>query len=334
MDSKITKRRLSIALSYDWIKIVAIIVAISFFWMLAYTVGAPRASTGQQFQYFICKDFNAVDCDALLAEMSDNGVFSYDILDLSSRTMDVDNFGTIMSTISGASEGDVMIISDYEADRKENKSRFRSFIDTYGGGLFDVDSIISSAKNYCQSKGFVYFDENGSACLNSKKISDYFAVRMRKDPRFRDENSHRYQQGIADEINRIKLIWNNANMLAQCLNAHPDMRVQYVRGEQNYLNNEKDEELKAFYEKQELKTWGINLGALTDGANKITEIYAKNVFDENGNLIDVTANGIVFCFFSYIDEQPDLVYESIQCVNYLIKNYSNFLDGEFQNLIA
>lgn len=337
MNSKITKRRLAIGLSYDWIKIVALVLGICFFWVIAYTIGAPRASTGQQFHLFVYTNgFNAyVGAEDVLDAMKNDGAFSYDVLSFNTRTMTSDTYETIIGTVTYASEGDVMICSNYTSDENPNDSDFKSFIDNYGTQLFDYESIIKSAKEYCTKQGLIYLDSTtGEYKTDNAKIRSYFASRMQKDPRYRNKESEKYEQGVLNEIERIKLIWNNANTLEQCLEQHPELKSDYRRYEQYLANNEDDEEALTYYNNETVKTWGINLGALTDGANSITDVYSSAVYDEEGNLIGVSADNIVICVFSYINAQPDHVYESLGAVNYFIKNYSNFMDGNFENLIA
>ena len=181
----------------------------------------------------------------------------------------------------------------------------------------------------------VYFDSaEGVYKTNDTAIRAYFSSRMKKDPRFRNTKSEKYEQGVLDEINRIKLIWNNANMLEQCLVSHPELKSDYRRFEQYIAVNTEENDAKDLYEKETVKTWGINLGALTGGEKPITELYWVNITDENGNLTGVTAENINICIFSYLYDQPDHAYESIGVVNYFIKNYSNFFERDFEKLIA
>ena len=52
MDAKITKSRLGLLLSYDWIKIVGICTAVVLLWLLIFTMTATRATTGQSFELY------------------------------------------------------------------------------------------------------------------------------------------------------------------------------------------------------------------------------------------------------------------------------------------
>ena len=52
MDAKITKKRLSEMLQYDWIKILGVIVAAIIVWELIFTMTAVRVSNGQNFKIY------------------------------------------------------------------------------------------------------------------------------------------------------------------------------------------------------------------------------------------------------------------------------------------
>ena len=52
MDAKITKSRLGLLLSYDWIKIIGICVAAVLVWTLLFTTLATRATSGQIFEIY------------------------------------------------------------------------------------------------------------------------------------------------------------------------------------------------------------------------------------------------------------------------------------------
>ena len=52
MDAKITKERLGLLLSYDWIKIACICIAAVAAWLLLFTSTATRPTRGQAFELY------------------------------------------------------------------------------------------------------------------------------------------------------------------------------------------------------------------------------------------------------------------------------------------
>ena len=145
MDNRITKTRLGNLLSYDWLKIIAIIIAIALVWSLAFTTGAPRASVGQTFGLFTyAPDFEkAKDEGTLLSEAKADGAFSYDILDFNVRSMQKDYYATIMTAANSVQEGDIFVTSDFAETQEKNQSPFRSFVDGYGSVVYDLDALWS-----------------------------------------------------------------------------------------------------------------------------------------------------------------------------------------------
>ena len=52
MDNKLTKKRLSDFLAYEWILTIIIAVAAIVVWELVYTMSAVRLTVGQAFKYY------------------------------------------------------------------------------------------------------------------------------------------------------------------------------------------------------------------------------------------------------------------------------------------
>ena len=174
---------------------------------------------------------------------------------------------------------------------------------------------------------------DGSYLLNSQAITEYFAQRMKKDPRFKDTKSDKYKQGILDEIARIKSVWNNAVMLEDCLSYHPEIRYNYARYTQLVKSDPENYTEDAYHNTKEL-TYGINLGALTGGAVDVNSEYSKVVLDENGEIASTSANNVIICVFNYSKQQPDLQFETLGFVNFMIARYSNFLNVNAPLVIA
>ena len=91
MDAKITKKRLGLLLSYDWLKILGICVAAVLLWSLLFTTMATRATNGQRFEMYLypgVRFANSVDVSSL-HERDKNDVLSYDVLDVSSVSLEI-----------------------------------------------------------------------------------------------------------------------------------------------------------------------------------------------------------------------------------------------------
>lgn len=320
-------------LSYDWIKMVVLVVAIVFFWVLAFTIGSPRASKGQTFGifYFHGGDYRySTDPTTLGENMKKEGVFSYDVLDFNVREIG-ETYAEILLTSNSVQEGDVMITVDHPKGIEELNSPFRILIDGYGEIFYDYYDLIADAKEYCLVNGFVYAN-NGTYLLNEQKITEYFVERMQKDPRFRDEESQRYKDGVKGEIERIKRVWNNAIMLEDCLNTHPEIKYSYVRYTQTVKADPNAIDAETLANQKE-RVYGINLGRLTGRPQTVTADFYYNLYDEEGKVIGSSAEGIVLCVYDYYVHQPHLQFETLSFVNSVISKYSNFLNTDLPNLV-
>lgn len=333
MDNKITKRRLKNVLSYDWVKMVVVVLGICLLWSLAFTIGAPRASTGQTFSVFYYGSFHYVHSPSeLTEEIKNKNAFSYDVISFGSRVMDESYYGQLMSTTNAVQEGDIMITIDSSDKIESNRSEFRQVIDGYGDVFYDYETLIYDAKMYCLQNGFVQESE-GIYSLNEQRIATHFASRMKKDPRFRDKNGERYAQGVRDEIQRIKNVWNNAIILEDCLKNHPEIAYKYTRFTQAISANPEEYTDERFHNQEE-KIYGIHLGALTGGEFDANKEFVKVIYGENQQIVSSTAQGIVVLVYNYSFAQLDLQFETIAFVNQVIARYSNFLNLQASGIIA
>lgn len=340
MDARITKSRLSRVLSYDWFKILILVVAIAFFWSLLFTMGAPRASVGQTFDLFVYSDFSGKSEGEVLNEASENGAFSYDVLKFGTRSLSKDYYNTVLSAVITTYEGDIMITSDFQDAIDKNESRARAFVDSYGNIVYDIPSLVADAKNYCVSNGMVAAvspdgDEEAGYILDEAAVERVFRARMKNDPRFRTEEKKR--EGIKKEIARVKKVWNDAINVENLITAHPEALWNYERFDQT-ANAETDEKRKSEYEKLKedgggVKVYGINLGALTGGEKEITSLYSKATYNEKNEIVSTSADGIIVLAFNYKSQQPHLQYETLGFINYILKTYSNFVTAD-NRLIA
>ena len=336
MDNRITKTRLSNLLSYDWLKIIAIIVAIVLVWSLAFTIGAPRASVGQTFGLFTYADFGVAESEGeLLSDAKENGAFSYDVLDFGTRSLTEDYFGTIMSAANSVREGDIMITSDFPEARDKHKSRMRTFVDGYYSVVYDFDSLISDAKDYALSHGVV--ESDGKFAIDEQVVESVFSARMEKDPRFRNKKSQKYLGGVKSESERIKAVWNNACMLEKVLGEHPEVAVKYRVFTQVLDSLDKEDrtydEYYKLWEKETEKIYALDLGKLVGGRDNVKDVFARNVKLENDEQL-VSSDGVVLCVFNYKFSQPDLQYETLGFVGYMIGRFSNFLEEKPTDYIA
>ncbi len=220
MDAKITKQRLSRMLSYDWIKIIGIIVAICIVWSLVFTMTATQITTTQKFYVYNYLGNNGFSPEfKKLYDQTHKNEFSYEILEKASEDLG-NEVNTILEARFAVGEGDLMFIAhspnkkdSYKVgEGEEQQTLYYNYTETFARGrarfLYSLDGEGSNTDNYfTQIEGYLskyFFDGNGKAdwekgTLDEEKVKADFRARVRKDKRFKTE-----AQLIVGEANDIK----------------------------------------------------------------------------------------------------------------------------------
>lgn len=238
MDAKITKKRLGHLLSYDWIKMIAVVLAAIFVWSLIFTVSATRITSTQRFVVYNymgtrfgqdAKIYGGYSHEILEAEIVDN-----------LRGGD-ENFYTILEGNVQTDEGDVMLVADTPSSRTEKKdeqgnvvmdgenvvyeygeSYVSTFLRSYIAHVSRLDDSDTTKGYFSQMKDYLgrfYEIENERAAtysgityatfredtLDTARIESEFRARIKanKDKRYKKEEQ--IVAAIPKEIERIQL---------------------------------------------------------------------------------------------------------------------------------
>ena len=317
MDNRITKRRLSDFLAYDWILMIVAIMALIFLWEVIFTSAATRLSVGQKFKIYRDEGLYASDNTNLIALLGaadgENGkTFSYDVLSVESESLT--SSYNVLPTRMSVRDGDAIFTSSVETD---GVSRVRTIIDDYP--VCDFNELKENAKAYLNQfvveNGDIY-NEND---YDEAKIRAYFNERMDGDKRFKTEDA--LEKGRRDEIGRIKLLAKNVKDFEKLLAyENQDIFYKYIRYEQAHNSDPEDEELAGYYEQEKAKgarVFGLNIAALTGGTNNPSDYFKLMGTDK--------ADNVVLVLFDFTKYQPDLQYETISFTVTLVKEFSNIL---------
>ncbi len=218
MDAKITKKRLSHLLSYDWIKIVAIAAAVIFAWTLIFSVTATKITAAQQF--VLVNHYSCYLGEGYGSEFySTTDFFSYEVIERRIEDLQASagksNAYTVLDARLAVGEGDVMFIPDIDnPDTKtlvegtgvdgveaqyEYKTYVESFLMRYFPYMYDLDDYFRQMEEFLiEHYGADW--QNGE--LDETKVAQNFRARVKKDNRFKKEAQ--IQQGIQDEKARIE----------------------------------------------------------------------------------------------------------------------------------
>lgn len=233
MDAKITKQRLGLLLSYDWIKIIGICAAAVLVWALLFTTMATRATNGQSFEMYLYPGVSlssSVNVETLHTR-DENDVLSYDVLNFSSMTLDSSAMDTVLSAHFAAGQGDVFFAPDIEPTKDEDGNitaynGLDDFVNRYSGYTvwlgadgkpFDSPTGGGQKSNYftdCENylKKFYnvkYKTVDGkevidwaNSTLDEQKVRANFDNRMQGDKRYKTEAQR--EAGRQKEIVRIQ----------------------------------------------------------------------------------------------------------------------------------
>lgn len=351
MDNKITKRRLSDFLAYEWILMIVIAVVAILVWELVYTMAGVRLSVGQQFKFYFDETVygNASAVISILDKDGEEGALSYDILELNAESLSSDF--NVLSTRLSIQEGDILITDCKDPTEEENSEevedktiRLKTMVDSYDGYsyeemLFDAKTYLRNymTSNYKDSE--TVFDTVVDGVFDEEEIEKSFRSRMKKDNRFRKESD--IEIGIGLETKRLTKLYKEVVAFGNLLeNDTENLFYRYTKYSQSRDAQEKesDKEIwagytqievnrineKIFKEEVNYKTefiYAINLGALPTAEGKTNPsdlcVYKGTESAENVCIM-------VFDFRSY---QPHLQFETISFINAIVRSCSTLNIG-------
>lgn len=324
MDNRLTRRRLSDFLAYEWILTIVVAVAAIIVLELVYTMAATRLSTGQQFKYYLDEDIYSFDLsdkniyDLLGVETGKNGkTFSYDVLSV--ETENLTSSYNVLSVRLSVQEGDAIFTSSVE--QESETVRAKRIIDE--NPVYCLEDLLERAENYLKTftvdGGDIYTESD----YDENKIRDYFDERMKGDKRFKTDADK--EEGRQNEIGRIKKLAEEVKDFKFLLSVGEEKGLfyKYTKYEQLSAENPDDENYKAAYEKETEHIYGINMGALThapDRTDKKSVSEYLKITDTN------SAQNVVLVLFDFGSYQKDLQFESISFLNTLVREFSDFLE--------
>ena len=224
MDARITKKRLSQMLSYDWIKILACIVAGIFLWSLIFTTTAARLNPAQTFTVYAYIGTNPTGefSSKVTSRSALSGGFSYDVIETS--VVDLTTAGnqayTLLEARMGVQEGNAAFVAPLGEEISDGNGG--TITRTYAQDLLlraysSVLSFGSSGENagstsktsfFAATENFLnnYYAEGyeNAESFDAEKVKTTFRNRIKaqKDKRYKSEAKIR--EGEQDEIARIQ----------------------------------------------------------------------------------------------------------------------------------
>lgn len=221
MDAKITKKRIAQMLSYDWVKIVAVIVGVILFWSLIFQMTATRITPAQQFHIYnyYCNESLGDGFYNVYEDVAENGDLSYEVMEMNVTDLSRSE-GQHFTLLDGAVEtddGDLIFIpnvgdANYKTETDDGAVSYEytyveSFVKRYFPYLYnldlnDEDGYFKNLERYLNE--FYAEGWENKESLNEEKVKSEFKKRIErtKDKRFKKDAE--IERAATWEVDRIK----------------------------------------------------------------------------------------------------------------------------------
>ena len=333
MDSKITKKRLHDYFSYEWVVMVAIIVASIFLWELFYGFASVKPTVGQEFKFYYDLGISSDNAKSFKTLLEEKNVLSYDVLVCDYEPIS-EKYDTLRVRL-GVGEGDVIISECTSKDSEGNdllSVRANYLIDMFP--VYTFDDLIKDAKAYLKTlvkdgaaDGAETDYQNFSENFDLAKIKAGFDKRLGNDNRFRSEGDKK--AGVQKEIDRVKKLVKDVHDLEYFLQNAPDEYFyRYTKYQETYFTyKDLDEhwdhykdQYRPLYEAEVLNRpnarYALNVGALSGGAN-------PSLYFKKAGATDST--DVVIMAFNFKEMQPELQFECVSFMSMIVREFSDVI---------
>lgn len=330
MDAKITKKRLNIFLSYDWIKIILAAAAAILVWSLVFTTTATRVTQAQNFTIFNYTGTSGTTrFNAYSTTLAEKKVFSYDVLEINATdiTTSSEYSSTILQTRLTTGEGDAIfaanIANESSSYTDENgETAYYTYLEEflysyyYCAETFGENGYLDQMADYLDG---YYYGDYAAGKADEAKIEADFRARLKKlnDKRFKKESE--IKEGLKLELARLEGYRTN---LIDFLGY---LEKGYIALQETTLyfqdTNGTPIEKKDYY--------SINLCPDERMSELRKDVcYAKTVVEEDGEKKVASAENLCIVLLNVADEKYQYNrWEGLSFVNYLVETYCTELNA-------
>lgn len=334
MDSKFTKKRLYNAISYDWVKMLLISLAVMMVFLYVFSLTSVKLAPGQQFKYYIDQNLSTKD--------KTKGVSLNDLIMKDTFSDEVKEFGVetllkesnVLNARLSIGEGNA-IFTDYI---NEDSPRAKVIVDVQK--VYTLDKHLYDCQDYLS--GFLK-DEFNSLSLEEKREKalnyDNLSVQKIETAFLETVDSIRYYRNgyrsgeitLDNETKRLKKLCADASLYAKLFEkndvgeyVYEDLFFRYTRFEYSYNpSGTADENYKKSYEKEisegrENLIYGLKLEGLKGGAHQTADFFRVGDREDS--------HGVVLQIFDFYEERKGLQFETISFVVKVVKTFSNIFD--------
>lgn len=203
MDARITKTRLANFLSYDWLKIIAVILAAVFALFVFFTTLKTRPGRYHTFTVYGYKEIlEGSAMDSLEDDLESSGALSYDVLSIRQENMGTGQYSdTAFNARRAAGEGTVMFTTTNVAENAENGETVLQQV--AGGSMTALGLDVKQYLYDCEQYLMRFFGSTWrEGEPDAQKTEECFLARNGKDKRFRTRKKK--EIGILQEAERLE----------------------------------------------------------------------------------------------------------------------------------
>ncbi len=336
MDAKITKQRLKRLFSYEWVKIIAIAVALIFAWVMIFELTETRIKPSQRFTVFNHMQNKSIDprlADKIQGAF-DEGVFSTEVMEMTYQDLATAGMYAhqTIEMFLGVSDGDILLApntpntesgtvdkdNDGEADKDANGNTIyqytyaESVINPYRKYMTDLNPQTPGSYFYELEQYLNRFYDNGwedKTSINTAAIEREFRARVQRtrDKRYRNEKL--LSGAIPDEIERIEKYrdayerlcgWLEDGLI--CFNAPTHTDGAPEKGVPAYDG-----------------IVSLNLCPDESRMKNLKAYYSYPVYNEENKLNGYSAKDMSVVFFYNPEQEKTFEYESLLYVVWLVE---------------
>ncbi len=307
MDAKITKQRLGVFLSYDWLKILGVIaVAVAALYVL-FTMIATRPTIAQVYTVYSYGGLKiGGDTNNFIDRLE--GKFSFDILEVEMQNFEEGMMGEqALAARRGMLEGDAVIAADY-TEEEDGATAFAQLCSGYerynieqgkAEGFYEIPALMAETETYLSE----FFDGLEGELIGGK-AEESFERKNGKDKRFK--TAAQKETGVALERERLIALRDNYLFVKA---AFEDGSLETVAYHSSFWGQTEDgTEVEVPYEAE----IGVSLKKLTG----ISDLF---YYFSGG---DKDTEKLVLLFFDNGYRVEDAKYENWTFLRYLLESYA------------
>ena len=332
MDAKITKKRLSQMLSYDWMKIVLVAAAVILVWTLVFTTTATRIIPSQSFGIF---NYCGTTVTTRFSDYptSTKDIFSYEVIEKSSQ--DVTTGGEeyalqIMEARLTTDEADVLFAADIEGGylqytvdgETKNTTYLEDFLYRFYRYAYRLDGengFLAQMKTYLD--GYYGGDYHNAEALNEEKIEADFRARIKKNKDKRYKKESQIQEGLTGEIDRIQ------KYRQALIDFHTYLDLGYISlTEKTLYFSDNDGNPMPI-----TGCFSVNICPNEKMADVKKDVYYREtvVDEETGaETTKTAATNMNIVIINDVETESGFEFERLAFINYLVQTYCTDLNGE------